>query len=152
MLAVTVSALALVVGLRLCGLRVAKSAIAGGRERGAQFSILSMLIATTLIAAMVGALEALRPILSGNIDQLSSVTRYIFDSVEDVLRAPTIRALVAASVAASAALGGVWVVLRPGTIWMRLAGLVVGLGVLGVYLPHLSGVATEEFTASAVNL
>ena len=54
--------------------------------------------------------------------------------------------------AASAALGGVWVVLRPGTIWLRLAGLVVSLGVLGVYLPHLSGVATEEFTASAVNL
>jgi hypothetical protein len=151
-IAIAATAVVLVIGLRLCGLRVAKSEFTRRGERGAQFSILSLLIATTLIAATVGTLEALRPILSNNIDQLSPPARYVFDSVEDVLRSATIRALVAAAVVSCAAIGGIWVVLRPGAIWLRLAALVVSLGVLGVYLPHLSGVGTEEFTTSATNL
>lgn len=151
-IAIAATAVVLVIGLRLCGLRVAKSEFTRSGERGAQFSILSLLIATTLIAATVGTLEALRPILSNNIDQLSPPARYVFDSVEDVLRSATIRALVAAAVVSCAAIGGIWVVLRPGAIWLRLAALVVSLGVLGVYLPHLSGVGSEDFAASAVNL
>jgi hypothetical protein len=111
-----------------------------------------MLIATTLIAAAVGLLEAIRPILSDNIADLSRVARYVFDSIEDVFRAATIRSLVMAAAVAGAAIGGIWVVLRPGAMWLRAVGLTLCLGVLGVYLTHLRGTATEEFRAGAVNL
>ena len=151
-IAVAASAATIVVALRICRLRVVSRPNSEGRERGAQFSILAMLIATTLIAAAVGVLEGLRPILSGNIDQLSSAARYVFDSVEDVLRATTIRTLVLAGAVASSAVGGIWAVLRPGAIWLRLVALIVAVGVLGVYLPHLSGVGSESFSETAVNL
>ena len=151
-IAVAASAAMIVVCLRICRLRVVPVSNRCGPERGAQFSILAMLIATTLIAAAVGLLESLRPILSGNIEGLSHVARYVFDTVEDVLRAATIRSLVGAAAVAGAAVGGIWVVLRPGAMWVRAMGLAVGLGVLGVYLPHLRGIPAEEFRGVAINL
>jgi hypothetical protein len=150
-IAVAASAAVIVISLRICRLRVVPLSNRCGPERGAQFSILAMLIATTLIAAAVGLLEAMRPILNGNIEDLSRVARYVFDSIEDVFRAATIRSLVGATAYAVAAVGGIWAVLRPGAMWLRAAGLMVSIGVLGVYLTHLRGIPADEFRGVAMN-
>jgi len=151
-IAVGVAATVLVVVLRCCGQRTQRMAPGAGRERGAQFSLLALLISTTLIASVIGLLEGLRPIISGNVDQLSSLGRYVLDTVEDVLRPTTIRTFVEGTAVACAAIGGLWVVLRPGGIWLRLAALAIAVAGFGVYQAHLSGVGQERFAEMAINL
>jgi hypothetical protein len=142
-----------VVALRLCKVRVAKLPPLA-RERGAQFSILALLIVTTLIAATVGLLEWLRPMLR-SIDNTSAeylYYGYFLPATSDGKAPQTMRQLVLSVAVAGAGIGGLWVMLRPGAVWLRLAALVVCLGVLAVYLPHLSGVGDETFREEVVNL
>jgi hypothetical protein len=137
--------------LRLGGLRLRVIA-QGQSEPRPQFSIRSLLIVTTLVAAAVGLLEGLRPILSDNTDQLGGMGRFILDTVEDVLRPTTIRTLVVMGSLAGAALEGIWMVLRPGAIWLRLASLVVFVPTAAWYLTHLAGTGNETFASSVLDL
>ena len=152
--AIGIAAAVLVVMLRCFGQRVKKST---GRERGAQFSLLALLAMTTLIAAAVGLLEWLRPMLSleSMVEDRGEIT-WLWETqrVEEGgwmsrqnLRQPVMSAAVAIS-----AVGAVWVVLRPGAVWLRLAAMAIGLAVFGTYQAHLLGVASEQFTEQAINL
>jgi hypothetical protein len=122
---------------------VSKLNPAAGPERGAQFSLLGLLIATTLIAAAVGGLEALRPTIGG--DRAAVLLGEISRPARQV------RELVLGVSVALAAIGGLWVVARPGAIWFRLAAVLATIPVLAGYLTHLAGV-TDERTTAAINL
>jgi len=148
-----------VVAIRLCGLRIARLPIAGAAERGSQFSLMALLVSTTLIASLVGFLEWLRPALMG--DQGASLFANVIDNwefrriatgAEPPLNPLLARNLVMASSVVAATLGGLWTMLRPGAIWLRLAAVVTSVAVLGIYLTHLAGIRGDEFVPTAVNL
>ena len=129
-----------VIGLRLAGLAIRP--IGSGyvhREKPAQFSIRSLIAITTLIAVAICGLETLRPIITGHTERLSAVSGYVYDTVEDVFRPTTIRMLVLGAVIAGSGVAGLWIVLRPGAIWVRLLGTAIGLPLLAVYLTDLYG-------------
>ncbi len=153
--------------LWLCGQRV-RCLGTGGRERGAQFSLLGLILATTLVAAAIGSLEALRPILRS---QSASELALLFsrlggenEAAADAWLSPRlVRQTVMAAAVAFAALGGLWITLRPGAIWWRLGAVALAIPVLAVYLtnlsvsgsgrfPGLSGVADTWNLATAVDL
>ncbi len=152
-LAVTIAAALMVAALLASKLRIAKSPQTG-RETGAQFSILSLLVATTLIAAAIGVLQWLHPTLSTADNSEFLLPSPVRTSAREGLwiTPQTVRQLVMAAAVAAAGVGGVWVVLRPGGMWLRGAALAVSLAMLGVYLPQLSGVPSQRLTEVAVNL
>jgi len=143
----------LIGGLRAVGQRVVNRSAAAGPERGAQFSLLGLLLATTAIAGGIGVLEALRP-------TLGSLSRSQFVDMSDLLQltppsarvGEQTRQLVMSASVALAAIGGLWVTLRPGGSWLRLAALVGLVPAIGVYLTHLSGTGDATFAASAGSL
>lgn len=147
------------VAIRLCGLRIARLPTARAAERGSQFSLLALLVSTTLIASLVGVLEWLRPALVA--DQGASLFANVIDNwqfrriattPEPPLNPLLARHLVMASAVVATALGGLWIVLRPGAIWLRLAAMAAAITTLGVYLTHLEGTGGDEFVPSAINL
>lgn len=144
---------AAIVVTRLCGFRVQKLDLTAGPERGAQFSLWGMLVVTTLVAAAVGGLEALRPTLAHGASDRNVLTVWL-DSAESgqpFLSAKNVRQMVMALAVALSALGGMWVVARPGAVWFRLASVAATVPVLAGYLTHLSGDVDERATV-AVNL
>jgi hypothetical protein len=147
------AAAVLICGLRAMGFSVAKLPSNGEPERGAQFSLLSLIVAMTAIAMTIGLLEALRPTLS------SVNTAWYIDSGGPLTFAPPsarigeeVRLLVAAWALAFACVGGLWVVLRPGGMWLRLAALPVLIAAGGSYLAHLSGWGDGYFVPTALSL
>jgi hypothetical protein len=143
----------LIGGLRAVGARIVKRSAASGPERGAQFSLLGLLLATTAIAGGIGVLEALRPTLGGlSRSQFVDMSDLILFSPPSVRVAQQARLLVLSASVVLAALGGLWVTLRPGASWLRLAALVGLVPAIGVYLTHLSGAGNAAFAASAGSL
>jgi hypothetical protein len=148
---VGIAAAVLVVIVRCFGQRIKKST---GPERGAQFSLLALLALTTLIAAAIGLLEWLRPtiritqnddgfFLLGEIERANSAGWFT---------AQNLRLLVMSVAVAISAVGAIWVMMRPGAVWLRLAALTIAVGVFGTYQAHLLGVSSEQFTGHAISL
>jgi hypothetical protein len=131
----------LVSAVRALGLQVRRFDGQRGRERGAQFSLSVLIVATTLIALAIGGLEALRPMVS----LAGPWERYDMDDLLSFGRSTRVgeqvRELMAAGFLSLAALSGVWTALRPGAPWVRLAANVVLMGAAGLYLAHLSAAA-----------
>jgi hypothetical protein len=155
-LTVAIVAAAVLVAFWLGGQRVRRSQPATGRERGAQFSLLGLILATTLIAATIGGLEALRPTLQRPGDDGARLVALIEGREPPpviIWASPRfIRQSVMAAGVALAALGGLWIVLRPGAIWFRLGAVIVGIPALAAYLANLSDVADDEFRTTAANI
>jgi hypothetical protein len=139
-------------GLRACGLRVAPRAATAGPDRGAQFSLLGLLVATTAIAVAIGSLEALRSTIGASRvwDVESGVvalwSRQPMDAGQQA------RLLIMAVAVALAGQGGVWAVLRPGSIWLRGAALAALIPAAAFYLAHVAGNATGALTTTAQSL
>jgi hypothetical protein len=143
----------LIGGVRVLGARIVKRSAAAGPERGAQFSLLGLLIATTAIAGGIGVLEALRPTLGSlSRDQLVDMSNFALLTPPSPRVAQQTRQLVMSASVALAALGGFWAILRPGASWLRLAALVGLILAIGIYLTHLSGAGDAAFAASAGSL
>jgi hypothetical protein len=125
-------------GLRVCGLRIARRSASEGPERGAQFSLFALLLATTVIAVAIGLLETLRPRLREvRPGDLWAYPTLLTPSLSD--RAEQVRHMAMAASVGLSALGGLWVVLRPGAIWVRLAATSVLIATGGFYFAHLAG-------------
>jgi hypothetical protein len=154
---VAIVAAAVLVSLWLCGQRVRRREITAGRERGAQFSLLGLILATTLIAATIGGLEALRPTLRSAGDSGARLFALI-DGRQLPPAAPEwasprfARQSVMAAGVAFCALGGFWILLRPGAIWFRLVAIIVAVPTLAAYLTNLSDVGNDEFRTTAANI
>jgi hypothetical protein len=153
---VAISAALAIVATRLFGFRVQRLDPTAGPERGAQFSLLGLLIATTLIAAAIGGLEALRPILSQDRGGRDGGLEVLFRdlSARERTAAPNsifVRKFVMALAVALSGIGGLWVVMRPGAAWFRLGALAIAIPVLAVYLTRLAGI-TDETVTTALSL
>jgi hypothetical protein len=143
----------LIGGLRAIGLRIEKRSQTAGPERGAQFSLLGLLAATTLIAAGIGGLEALRPALGTmSRDQFIDSSDLLIMTPLSITQGQQLRQFVMAASVALAALGGVWAILRPGASWLRLAALAGLISAISAYLTHLSNGATDLFITAAESL
>jgi len=126
----------LIIGLRACGLRVMKTSSAKGPERRAQFSLLGLILVTTIIGVAIGVLEAMRPMLGS--------VRYdggVITGSPPISLAPVaiqLRGVIIAAMIALAGTGGLWVVLRPGAIWVRLAAMIALIPAAALYLTYHS--------------
>ena len=140
------SAIALMTA-RLCGIRAMRLSPNRASERRPQFSILSLLMVTTLIAATIAVLESLRPLIADQynpIDSIVSVYTLLRTKWEDTwISAGTVRVLLLSTFIAGIALGAIGVVLRPGTVWLRLAMLALAIPSISAYLLHLVGISGE---------
>ena len=139
---------------RLCGFRMRRLDPAAGPERGAQFSLLGLLVVTTLVAAAIGGLEALRPLLGQDRGEDFAALTLWMDSIDDGPASVwpiAVRRFVMAIAASLAAVGGLWVVARPGAMWFRLGAVAATVPILAAYLANVSGEASER-TTIAVNL
>jgi hypothetical protein len=152
MLTVFCCTVVLIAVLRGWGWQVVRSVATKAHERGAQFSLLALLATTTAIAAAIGALEALRPVISAtdggpllNLTDSLSMSRI-------VSRAQHVREFVLSAAVSAAAVGGLWAMLRPGGTWLRLGGLVALIPVAAAYLAHLSESANDAMIVTAQNL
>lgn len=130
--------------LRAFGLRVNRAAGGHGHaERPRlQFSIRALIIATTLIAAVIGLLEYLRPTIGAE-EQLR-VPILLGGEMRETWPTPgMVREVVLSLGLAAMALGAAAVVLRPGAIWLRLGILAVAIPTLAAYMMHLAGITNE---------
>jgi hypothetical protein len=129
----------------------------GQPEPRPQFSIRTLLFATTAVAVMVGVLEVVRPrlaqaewsddlslVISGTSIDLSSDSLWL---ASDVWRQLTLGLAIAGVIG-----GAIFVVFRPGPIWLRLTVLVVAVPMLAVYLTHLIGIRDVEFQNRSIEL
>jgi hypothetical protein len=151
--------------IRLTGMR-AIAILQGRSEPRPQFSILSLLMTTTLIAVSIGCLELLRPtVISADNDtaysdfglQLTRVESEATFGRLEILRGlvpspASLRQFILSMTVAGSAITGLTVVLRPGAIWLRLAILALALPTLGVYLTHLAGTSDDAFFTRAAEL
>jgi hypothetical protein len=112
---------------------------------GSQFTIRTLLLITTLVAATIGGLEAARPWLKPTIP-------------EDWIGYPPLltmtpgnpyfpRLWLAQAMIAAMGLGTAWAMLRPGTVWLRLIVLAFAAPLAGWYEDQLT-VANADFAAS----
>lgn len=155
------------VGLRLSGLRVPIDPAEGMQARGATFTIRGLLAITTAIALIIGGLEVTRPLLrtrdanddalalmisdnSGMVLSVSPSTPWnvVEARILEAQRKGQFRLALATSLFASAALLAFAAILRPGAVWLRLAGLAALIPAAGWYVGHL----TETDSASTVTL
>jgi hypothetical protein len=94
-------------------------------------------------------LEALRPTLGAN---------SVFEFLSSDNPAPSTpipqqtRQLVMVASVAIAALGGIWVMLRPGGMWLRLAALAALIGAGAFYLAHLGAGAEGYLVPTTLSL
>jgi hypothetical protein len=139
--------------------------LTGMRLRGAspddlllapQFSIRSILIATTLVAATIAALKWFEPRLAYDPlgQQLASVRDTLIRG-ESVLTGGTVeimrgvvpqnnRELFLAAAIAGVSLGGLWCVLRPGPVWLRLTGQSLTIPILAAYMSGAGRMASAD--------
>lgn len=136
------------VGLRLCGMRAPVETTEGMPTRGATFTVRDLLAITTAVAVVIGGIEATRPWLrhtsynnelnairvpSAELDLMVVEHIILLAQRQDQLRTGLASALFAiASLLAFAA------VLRPGTVWLRLAGLTILIPAAGWYIGHVT--------------
>ena len=125
------------------------------REPRAQFSIRTLLIATTLIAAVIAVLEYLRPALAEA--ELQRVTTFGFPGgvitlPNETFTATTLRAIVLGVASAAIAGGALLAVLRPGAVWLRAIILAIVLPALAGYLIHLINVSDSSLTQRVAEL
>ena len=111
---------------------------------------------TTLIAAAIGGLEALRPTIGtqrgSQVGDLSVWLAEIHPDQSASWWTPQqARRIVLAAALSLSAVGGLWIVVRPGADWFRLAAVAAAIPILAGYLTNLSG-ETGERTMVAVNL
>ncbi len=164
--AAALAATALVIVIRLCGLRAARLPV-GQPEPRAQFSIRSLLVATTLVAAAIGCLELVRPhviVASGEPKYYDDLALF-FQQVEANATAGRLefarglvpgpantRQLILGLAIVGSGLGAVWSVLRPGPVWLRLTILIIALPTTATYLAHLTGAGGESFASTSIDL
>ena len=140
LLATGLTALLVLSVLRCCGLRIGKATPELTDRRLPQFSILGLIVLTTLVAAVLGALEWLRPTLRLESDLwMYEVGEVSFTSHHWLTSPSAARRAVMAAALAGAALAGGWSVLRPGLVWPRLMVAIAVAAVLGAYLVHVAG-------------
>jgi hypothetical protein len=131
--------------MRLCGLRL-RGASPDDLAMTPQFSIRSILIATALVAVTIAALKWLEPRLAYDPlgEQYGSVRDLVIRG-ENLLTGGTVevmrgvvprnnREMFLAVGMASVALGGLWSVLRPGPVWLRLTTLALAIPILAAYM------------------
>jgi hypothetical protein len=134
---------------RICGVRVALS----GRDSSSasvQFSLRSLLVLTTVIGAVIGLLEWLRPALSDTLELPSDASYAVV--VETLGSRQDLRLVVGAIAVTMAGLAGIWAALRPGTPWLRVVIVCVGAAAVGAYETHLDGGADNDFFAMAASV
>jgi hypothetical protein len=125
------------------------------REPRAQFSIRMLLIATTVVAGVIGVLEYLRPALAET--EMLRVITFGFPGGEislpnETFAATTLRAMVLGTSSAAIAAGALFAVLRPGAVWLRAIILAVVLPALAGYLIHLIDVSDSTLTQRVAEL
>jgi hypothetical protein len=151
--AFVIAAFALLCLLRSFGLSVRGTA--EQHEPRAQFSIRTLLIATTLIAGVIGVLEYLRPALAET--QMQEVLTFgfpggIISLPNETFTATALRASVLGAASAALAVGAIFVVLRPGLVWLRAIVLLTALPALAGYLIHLIGVSDSSLSQRIAEL
>jgi hypothetical protein len=131
--------------MRLCGLRL-RGASPDDLLLTPQFSIRSILIATALVAVTIAALKWLGPRLEYDPQgDRYGIARELAIRGENLLTGRTVevlrgvfprnnRELFLAVSVASVALGGLWSVLRPGPVWLRLTTLSLAIPILAAYM------------------
>jgi hypothetical protein len=134
--------------VRLRGIRMVRLLPGGPAEPRPQFSILSLLVATTLIGFAIGGLEFLRPWMA--VEQ-TSIDPWVIDdtllgpaSADPWISAGTIRVLVLSTFVAGIAVAAMLMMTRPGAAWLRLALLLIAIPTLSIYLLHLIGITSES--------
>ncbi|MCU0880589.1 MAG: hypothetical protein MUF06_22700 [Pirellulaceae bacterium] len=123
-----------------------------------QFSIRSILIATALVAVTIAALKWLEPRLAYDpLGDRYGIARDLAIRSENLLTGGTVevmrgvfprnnRELFLAVAMASVALGGLWSVLRPGPVWLRLTTLALAIPILAAYMSAAGRMdSTERF-------
>jgi hypothetical protein len=130
--------LALLILIRLGGLRMQTVGANGQLEMPPQFSIRAMIGATTAIAAIIGVLEYLRPKIAANPAGWEALLGEV-----PWFGPSTIRTLVMCSALALVSVGAIAAVLRPGAVWLRLVILAVAIPSLAGYLTQLAGITSE---------
>jgi hypothetical protein len=141
--------------MRLCGLRL-RGASPDDLSLTPQFSIRSILIATALVAVTIAALKWLEPRLAYDPlgEQYASVRDLVIRG-ENLLTGGTVevmrgvvprnnRELFLAVGMASVALGGLWSVLRPGPVWLRLTTLALAIPILAAYMSSAGRTESAE--------
>jgi hypothetical protein len=141
--------------MRLCGLRL-RGASPDDLLLTPQFSIRSILIATALVAVTIAALKWLEPRLAYDPlgEQYGSVRDLVIRG-ENLLTGGTVevmrgvfpqnnREMFLAVGMASVALGGLWSVLRPGPVWLRLTTLALAIPILAAYMSSAGRTESAE--------
>jgi hypothetical protein len=138
----------LIVVLRTLGLRVTGTSRPNIRP---QFSIFTLLVVTTAVGLLFGSLQLLQPVIASPDPELADLRAWLIGIERDVTYGrlelvrslvptpATVRQFVLAAAVAGSAIGALATVLRPGTVWLRLAILAVAIPSLSAYLSHLAG-------------
>jgi len=111
--------------------------------RGGQFSILGLLLITTIIGIIAGALEAARPTLQGP-------SPPDFGPASPL--AIQLRGIVVAVAVVLSCMGGLFMVLRPGPMWVRLIAVVTLIPAFALYLAHLSAASNTYIGLTSTSL
>ncbi len=156
-LVVAVASCVAAIAFRLGGLKLYP--LPGGHpEPRPQFSIRTLLLATTAVAVTVGLLELVRPQLlartewSEGLSLVISGTGIEWSSDSPWLAFSEWRQLVLGLSLAGVIGGAIFAVVRPGPVWLRLTVLVVVVPTLAVYLTHLIGIQDVDFQQRSIEL
>jgi hypothetical protein len=131
--------------IRCCGIRQAIDASpATAKLRHPQFSIRGLIVLTTLIAAGLGILEWLRPLMRSEQDLSRYLEGLIAARLEgrlfvDMASAASVRQYVLGAGMAMISATALWCILRPGAMWLRLVVTAIIAPLFGVYLANLTG-------------
>lgn len=150
------AALAILLLVRLSGVRLRALFRSGQPEPRPQFSLRALIAVTTLIAAAIGLLESLRPTLAAPVQTNVLLVDGFWLPAEPTTPSPispvAARTMVLCSTLAAVALGAMAVMLRPGAIWLRLAILAIATPTVAGYLVHLADVPSETLWQRVVDL
>src|SRR5262249_24990342 len=80
------------------------------------------------------------------------VVSFVDEGATPTLDPQLVRQAILASAIVAAVFLGLWVVLRPGVVWLRLAIATAMLPALGFYLAHVAGIAHDELARTAMEL
>jgi hypothetical protein len=154
--------------LRLGGLRARSHDVARLPEGGATFTVRGLMAITTLVAIVIGSLEAARPWLRPYSDiyeleldladgvspppileatvraPASAPFRVVQLSILEAHRLGQFRLALSAGLFAAAALLAYAAMLRPGAVWLRLAGLAALVPAAAWYVCHLTDTDFES--------
>ncbi len=134
----------LCIAARCAGFRLAAERSLATEAKHPQFSIRGLLLLTTLIAALLGILELLRPSLGQNASVSTLYEQVVAarlkeNTAAEFLAGVSLRSVVLAAALAVAPLVSLACVLRPGRMWLRLLVAAALVPLLGIYLANLTG-------------